>query len=166
MERQDQKARCVNCRADIVVPESYAHGDHIKCGGCGTQHKLIRGENLRLVLADVGPLKDALRTNRQLVQRLEADLASARGSFGMGVNGLGIGLIYLLWQVGQKDRLFETALLWEAAGTALATGVVLELANYLFLAKRQAMSRLSAEIEEANAAAQTLEQKIRESSRV
>ena len=166
MESQSQKARCVNCRVDIVVPESYAHGDHIKCGGCGTQHKLIRGEKLRLVLADVGPLKDALRTNRQLVQRLEADLASARGSFGMGVNGLGIGLIYVLWQVGQKDRLFETPLLWEAAGIALATGVVLELANYLFLAKRQAMSRLSDEIEEANTAAQTLEQKIRESSRV
>jgi hypothetical protein len=156
----------VNCRADIVVPESYAHGDHIKCGGCSTQHKVMRGDTLRLVLADVGPLKDALRTNRQLVERLEADLSAARGSFGMGVNGLGIGLIYVLWQVGQKDRLFEAALLWQAAGIALATGVLLELANYLFLAKRKAMSRLAEEIEEASAAARMLEQKIRESSRV
>jgi hypothetical protein len=161
-----QKARCISCRVDITVPDSYAQGDHIKCGSCGTQHKIIRGESLKLVLADVGPLKDALRQNHVLIERLENDLAAARGSFGMGVNGLGIALIYVLWQVGQKDRMFERALLWEALALAVASGLLLELANYLFLAKRMAMGRLSDEIDAARADAKQLEQKIREGSRV
>src|SRR5262249_17808079 len=80
------KSRCQHCRPDIVVPESYHHGDHIKCGSCGMRHKVSRGEVLRLVLADVAPLKEALQANRTLVDRLEADLRSARGSFGIGVN--------------------------------------------------------------------------------
>ena len=161
-----QKARCISCRVDITVPDSYAQGDHIKCGACGMQHKIIRGENLKLVLADVGPLKDSLRQNRALIQRLENDLRAARGSFGMGVNGLGIALIYILWQVGQQDRMFERALLWEALAVGLVSGLLLELANYLFLAKRTAMGRLSDEIDAALADAKQLEQKIREGSRV
>jgi len=161
-----QKARCINCRVDITVPDSYAHGDHIKCGGCGTQHKIIRGENLKLVLADVGPLKDALRQNQALIQRLETELAKARGSFGMSVNGLGIGLIYVIWQVGQKDRMLELRLFWEALAIAVVSGVVLEVLNYLFLAKRLTMGRLSDEIEAARADGKQLEQKIREGSRL
>jgi hypothetical protein len=161
-----QKGRCVNCRADVNVPDTYAHGDHIKCGDCGTQHKIVRGEVLKLVLADVGPLKDALRQNRAMIERLEADLAQARGSFGMGVNGLGLGLIYVLWQVGEKDRLVERPLFFEALAVALVSGLVLELANYLFLAKRKAMGKLSDEIDEARAEGKRLEQKIREGSRV
>ncbi len=59
------KGRCVHCRADILVPDSYHHGDHVKCGQCGTRHKVSRGERegVRLVLADVGPLRDALKAN-------------------------------------------------------------------------------------------------------
>ena len=35
-----QKARCVHCREDVTVPDHYAHGDHVKCGACGTKHKV------------------------------------------------------------------------------------------------------------------------------
>ena len=66
-------------RSDITVPDTYAQGDFIKCGGCATQHKIIRGDNLRLVLADTGPMKESLRQNRALIERLEKDLAAARG---------------------------------------------------------------------------------------
>jgi hypothetical protein len=40
------KARCINCRSDIAVPATYAHDDFIKCGTCGMQHKVIRGDVL------------------------------------------------------------------------------------------------------------------------
>jgi hypothetical protein len=166
MEQHSQRARCVHCRADVVVPDSYAQGDHIKCGSCGTKHKIARGEMLRLVIADATPLKDALAANRQMIERLEADLRAARGSFGMGVNGLGLALIYVLWQVGQRDRLVSSALGLEALGVAIASGIALELANYLFLAKRHQISRLSDEILDARKESRVLEQKIREAGKV
>jgi DNA-directed RNA polymerase subunit RPC12/RpoP len=161
-----QRARCIHCRADVVVPDSYAQGDHIKCGSCGTKHKIVRGEVLRIVIADVTPLRDALQANQQMVERLEADVRRARGSFGLGVNGLGLALIYVLWQVGQKDRLVSLDLGLEALGVAIASGVVLELANYLFLAKRQTLSRLAEEIADARKESRLLEQKIREAGKV
>jgi hypothetical protein len=163
---QSQRARCVHCRADVVVPDSYAQGDHIKCGSCGTKHKIVRGEVLRIVIADATPLRDALAANRSLVERLEADMRKARGSFGLGVNGLGVALIYVLYQVGQKDRLVSSELALEALGVAIVSGVILELANYLFLAKRQKLSRLSEEIAEARKESRLLEQKIREAGKV
>jgi hypothetical protein len=162
-----QRARCVNCRTDIVVPDTYAHGDHIKCGSCGTKHKVARGEVLRLVMADAAPLKEALASNRAMIERLEAELAAARASLGIGLpNGVGLGVAYLLWQVGFQDRLLAADVFTEAIGVALATGVALELANYLFLAKRQKMSRLSAEIAAARLDGRQLEQKIREAAKV
>jgi hypothetical protein len=42
-----------HCRTDIVVPPRTRNGDHIKCGTCATKHKVVRGEVLRLVIADV-----------------------------------------------------------------------------------------------------------------
>ena len=45
-----QKSRCQHCRSDILVPDSYHHGDHVKCGSCGMRHKVSRGDVLRLVL--------------------------------------------------------------------------------------------------------------------
>ncbi len=161
-----QKARCAHCRSDIVVPETYHHGDHIKCGSCGMGHKVSRGDVLRLVIADVAPLKEALAANRSMTERLEAELRGVRGSFGIGVNGLGVALIYALWQIVQKDHPIDVGLAWEAVGVAVFTGVMLEAANFFFLAKRQRMSRLSDEIEEARAESRALEQKIREASRV
>jgi hypothetical protein len=161
-----QRARCVNCRVDIVVPDSYAHGDHIKCGQCGTKHKVARGEVLRLVIADTAPLKEALANNRALVERMDAELAAARASLGIGVNGIGLGVAYLLWQVGFLDRPIARDVFLEGVAVAIVTGLMLELANYLFLAKRQKMSRLSAEIVEARQEGRQLEQKIREASKV
>lgn len=162
-----QKARCTECRTEIQVPASYAQGDHVKCPTCGTRHKVARsGEAVRLVLADVAPLKDALRANEAQQSRLESELRIARASFGVGVNGIGIGVAYAVWQVGFKDRPIGLDLLWEVVGVAVATGLLLELANFFFLAKRKVMSRLSHEIEEVEAEGRSLQQKLRDASRV
>ena len=147
------KGRCVHCRADILVPDSYHHGDHVKCGQCGTRHKVSRGERegVRLVLADVGPLRDALKANQNMVGRLEDELRGARHSIGLGANGLGIGVAYLIWQ---------------AVMVGVAAGIALELLNWMALAKRKAISRISSELDEAREEGRALQQKIREASRV
>ena len=163
-----QKARCVHCRSDIAVPATYAQGDFIKCGTCGTQHKVIRGasEGVRLVMADVTPLKEAKRTNDALVERLEDELQGARRSFGIGVNGLGIGVAYAIYLVALKEHSLDAQLLTKAVIAMVCSGVLLELLNYLFLAKRQRVKRLSAELDEARQDSEELAQKIRESGRV
>jgi DNA-directed RNA polymerase subunit RPC12/RpoP len=166
MAEAAQKSRCANCRSEIAVPDSYQHGDHIKCGSCGTRHKVARGDKLRLVIADVAPLREALQANQTMTDRLEAELRAARGSLGIGVNGLGLSLIYALWQIVQKDHPIDSGLAWEALGVAVLSGLILEAANFFFLAKRQRMQRLSSEIQEARAESRALEQKIREASRV
>jgi hypothetical protein len=161
-----QKAPCVHCREAVSVPDHYAHGDHVVCGSCRTKHKVVRGERLRLVLADVGPLRDALGQNQQLVNRLEAELAHARASFGIGANGIGIGVIFLLYQVGMNHAPLSTSLLLDAVGIAIVTGLLLEAATWSFLAKRSAITRITAELEEARAEGARIRQQIRESSRV
>jgi hypothetical protein len=166
MAEQAQKARCVNCRSEVVVPASYTHGDHIKCGACGTQHKVQRGDVLRLVLADVTPLKDALHNNRQIVSRLQDELQTARGSFGIGANGLGIAVAYVVFQIGVRERPLVLELLLEALAVAVISGLLLELANFLFLAKRQRMARLAEELGEAQEDGRRLQQKIREAGRI
>lgn len=162
------KGRCVHCRADILVPDTYHHGDHVKCGQCGTRHKVSRGERegVRLVLADVGPLRDALKANQITVGRLEDELRGARHSIGLGANGLGIGVVYLIWQVALKDTPMSSGLIWQAVMVGLAAGVALELLNYVALAKRKAISRLSDELDETREEGRALQQKIREASRV
>lgn len=166
MEGRVLTARCVNCRSEVTVPERYAHGDHIKCGTCGTQHKVLRGDILRLVIADVTPLKEALRENERLVERLEDELRGARRSMGIGGNGVGIGVAYAVWQVALQEQALDQALLWRALLVGIASGFALELVNFLFLAKRQRIRRLSAEIEEARADGWQIQQKIREATRV
>lgn len=158
--------RCVYCRVDVSVPASYTHGDHIKCGACGTKHKVVRGDRLRLVLADVAPVKESLAQNQHLVDRLEAELAHARASFGIGANGIGLGVVYMLYQLGFKGAALNTELIGNAAGIALVTGLLLEVANYLFLAKRQHMTRIAAELEEAEEESARLRQLIRDASRM
>ena len=165
-EPGSQKARCVHCREEVSVPDRYAHGDHIKCGTCGTKHKVVRADRLRLVLADVSPLRDALAQNQQLVTRLEAELAHARASFGIGVNGIGLGLIYALYQVGMKGAPLSMGLLMNALGIAIVSGLLLEAANWSFLAKRSAITRVSRELEEARAEGQRIRQQMREATRV
>jgi hypothetical protein len=159
------KGRCAHCRSDIAVPATYAHGDFIKCGTCGMQHKVVRGEGVKLVIADASPLKEALRTNDAMVERLQDELRGARRSFGIGVNGLGIGVAYAIYLVAMKEHALDTQLATKAVMAMVVSGIVLELLNYFFLAKRQRVKRLQAEIEEAQANSDELEQKIRESSR-
>jgi len=163
---QKRTAPCVNCRVEIAVPDTYAHGDHIKCGSCGTKHKVARGEALRLVLADATPLKEAVLANRDRISRLDDELRGARRSFGMGVNGLGVGVIYALWQITQNEAGMDAALLRTAVLVAVASGALLELANYLFLAKRQRITRITQEIEALETEVRQLEQRIREASRL
>lgn len=160
------RARCVHCRSDVLVPETYAHGDHIKCGACGTQHKVNRGEVLRLVLADVTPLREALREHERLVERLEDELSGARRSMGIGVNGLLVGFVYVLWQVAREDQAWSLGLLVKAGLIALGVGVGLELINYFFLAKRQRIARLSAELREARENGRHLQTTLREAGRM
>jgi hypothetical protein len=161
-----EKARCVHCREDVTVTSQYAHGDHIKCGACGTKHKVVRGDRLRLVLADVGPIKDSLSQNQQLINRLEAELAHARASFGIGANGIGVGVAYAIYQTAFNERPLGMDLFWNALGIAVVSGLVLEGANWSFLAKRQAMTRISAELEEARAENARLRQLMRDATRV
>lgn len=165
MTNGTQKARCVHCRAEVAVPDSYAHGDHIKCGSCGTKHKVSRGEMLRIVLADVAPLREALADNVRLIERLEDEIQGARRSLGIGVNGIGIGVLYAIVQVGLNDRPISSGLAWESAAIAVLVGVGLELANHLFLAKRQRIQRLSADLKEARDAGRHLQKVIREAGR-
>jgi hypothetical protein len=160
-----ERARCVYCRTEVVVPASYAHGDHIKCGSCGTKHKVYRGEVLRLVIADVAPLKEALRDVELRIERLEDELRGARASIGLGVNGLAVGVVYALYQVGTQEVEFSAALIWKSVAVALVVGVLLELLNYLFLAKRRRITQLSDEIEVLRSEGRQLDQKIREASR-
>jgi len=160
------RARCVHCKVEIAVPDHYAHGDHIKCGGCGTKHKVVRGDRLRLVLADVGPVREALALNEQLTARLEAELAHARGSFGVGANGFGIALRYALYQVGLRGQPIGAALVTEIVAVAVISGLALELANWAFLAKRQRITVLTRELEEARGEASRMRTILREATRV
>lgn len=160
------KARCTHCRSEIAVLDQYAHGDHIKCGACGTKHKVIRGDKIRLVLADATPVREALAQNEQLISRLEDQLARARGSLGIGANGTGLGVIYAIYQVALKEQPWSQALLFQAIAVAVVTGGLLEAANYLFLSKRQAITRFSEELQAAREESVQLRQKIREAGRV
>ena len=162
-----QKARCVHCRGDVSVPDTYAHGDHIKCGSCHTQHKVVRGESsIRLVIADVAPLREAYQANQALVERLQAELRHARGSFGIGANGFGLGVAYFIWQVTTQERNADVDLIWKSVIVGLISGLVLELLNFLFLAKRKKLSRLGAEIREAEEEGRSLQKKLREAQRM
>jgi len=162
------KGRCVFCRADVLVPDSYHHGDHVKCGQCGTRHKVTRGERegVRLVLADVAPLREALHANQSMIGRLEDELRGARHSIGLGANGLGIGVVYLIWQVALHDMPVSTDLVVRAVMVGVASGIALELLNYVALAKRKHIRRISQDLDEARAEGRALQQKIRDASRV
>ena len=104
--------------------------------------------------------------NEQLVKRLEAELAHARASFGIGANGIGIGVLFALYQVGMKGAPLSTDLLLNAAGIAVLSGLLLEAANWSFLAKRSAITRISRELDEARAEGARIRQQLREASRV
>jgi hypothetical protein len=157
--------RCVECRGDIAVPATYTHGDHIRCGSCGTHHKVLRSPTFRLVLTDVTRLQETLRQLETRLDRRQDELRGARGSLGMGVFGLSLGVIWLLFQIGLRNRAFEVSLFVEGAGLAVVTGVLLEVVNYFFLAKRHRMEKLSEEIADLRREGLELRRKIREAQR-
>jgi hypothetical protein len=159
------KVPCVNCREAVEITERYAQGDHIRCGACGTDHKILRGDRVRLVLADVTPLRDALAQNQQLVNRLESDLAQARASLGIGVNGFGVGLIFAIYRVAIDGVPISTSLIVGSVLIALVSGALLEGANWLFLAKHHAIDVLTQERAEALADASRLRAQIRDATR-
>lgn len=159
--------KCLNCRSEVMVPNTFADGDTLQCGVCGMGLKIHRtgGGGLKLVISDVGPLRDEMKAIQQRIVGLESDLARARASFGIGVNGLGVGLVYLLSQVMLEDKNISRELIVNAVLIAIISGIGLELANFFFLAKRREMSRLSAEIAEGTKEINSIQQKIRESLR-
>ena len=65
-------------------------------------------------------------------------------------------------EISKDDAAFIT----KAITAMVGSGILLELLNYFFLAKRQRVKRLSAELDEARQDSEDLAQKIRESSRV
>lgn len=162
----EKTAPCVHCRESVRIPDTYTDGDHIKCGTCGTQHKVQRRESsLRLVIADVTPLREALTTQQQRIELLEAQWQHARASLGLGAYGLGIALIYLLVKIGWDEELLTTSIITNTVLIAISTGLFLEVANYFLLAKRQKMSRFSDEIAEAEEVARDIQRQIREATR-
>jgi len=162
---ETQPARCPSCRTEIQVPESYADGDNLQCGSCGMALRVLRRGTLRLAIADVEPLRQEIRFTRQRIASLETDLARARASFGIGANGLGLGVLYIVAKVALEEAPLSRDLFVTAAVIAVVTGLLLELANFLFLAKRREMSRISADITELQKEVRERERKIRESVR-
>jgi len=156
--------RCVNCRAEVMVPNTFADGDTMQCAVCRMSLKIIRGPaGLRLPIADVGPLRDEVKSIQSRIVSLESDLARARASFGIGANGFGIAVAYVVFQVAINNQILSRALFIQAAAVGILSGVALELANFLFLAKRREMSRLSDEIKAAQSEILQIQSKIRES---
>jgi len=164
-EGESSTARCPSCRNEVAVPESYAHGDHINCRVCGSALKVQRGGGLRLLLADLGPLKESLALNREQLERLEDELRGAQGSIGMGTNGLWVGLAYVLYKVGLRAQEFSAALIATGVVIALVCAVALEVLNYFFLSKRRRIERLTEEIQEVRREGRELRQKLREATR-
>jgi len=166
MDDKPHSARCPSCHGLVPVEDRDAQGDQIICRNCNTGLKVVRrGGGIRLVFADLGPLRDELRECQQQINNLEAELARARASFGIGSLGIGLGVIYVLARVALENEAVTQELIRNGVLIAIGVGVLLELANYLFLAKRSAMTRLSRETADARKEARRLKQLIREAQR-
>ena len=166
MDGKAQSARCPACRAPVLVEARDSHGDQIHCDNCKGAFKVVRREKVvRLVYADVGPLRDELRDIQGRTSVLESELKSAKASLGIGVNGLGLGVLYVVAKVGLENALITRELIWTAVAIAAVTGVFLELTNFFFLAKHKAMLRLAGEIRQAQREARRLRQIIRDATR-
>ena len=162
---QTQIARCVSCRSEVSVPDSHADGAPINCGRCAVQLRVVRTGGLRLVIGDPLALRETLRLIKLDIAEANRELQTARASWGIGVNGFGIGVLYVVAKVALEERALSRGLIVEAVVLSVLVGVVLELVNTLFLAKRQAISRLTEQVRLATAEQKELERKIRESSR-
>jgi len=125
----------------------------------------VRTGGLRLVIGDPLALRETLRLIKLDIAEANRELQTARASWGIGVNGFGIGVLYVVAKVALEERALSRGLIVEAVVLSVLVGVVLELVNTLFLAKRQAISRLTEQVRLATAEQKELERKIRESSR-
>ena len=160
------RARCINCRSEVSVSESYSNGAQISCGSCSVQLRVVRtGDSLSLVIADPLALRETLRQLKLDIAQASRELQQARASWGIGVNGFGLGVLYVIAKVALEERPLDRGLVIEAVVLSVIVGVLLELANTLFLAKRQTISRLTEQLRLAAAEQKELERKIRESSR-
>jgi len=162
---QSRTARCISCRAEVPVSDSYEEGSQVGCPSCAVQLKIVRAGGLRLVIADVLVLQDRLRETKTLIAETSRDLQRAKASWGIGVNGLGLGVLYVVARVALDERTLDRALVLEAVVLAVVVGILLEAANYLFLAKRRAITDLTKQLQGAIADQKELQRKIRESSR-
>ena len=84
-------------------------------------------------------------------QRGHATPRDVAGKFAVGRNG---------------DAVIDKQLLWSSLGIAVLVGLGLELANHLFLAKRQRIHRLTEELHEARESGRQLQKVIREAGRM
>jgi hypothetical protein len=159
-------ARCPNCRDNVEVGGRYAHGDQMQCGNCHAGLKVVRqGNSVRLLIADLGPLREELKSLNKRIFDVDRELSRARASWGIGINGLGVGVLYVLARVALEEHVIDRTMIAAAIGISVVVGLVLEGANYLFLAKRRQMNELANEMASLRAEAKALQQKIKESSR-
>jgi hypothetical protein len=162
-----QTSRCPRCKSDLAVPDSFTSGDTLPCEICQSHLRVLRNEKgaTRLVIADAGPVRDQLSFNKTHVERLQRELQEARHSIGIGANGLAISVLYLVSRLALEEREMETGLLVEAVLLGLAVGIGLEAANFLFLAKRKAITRITGEIEQMKEEQKLLQGLVREAER-
>src|SRR5678815_5209907 len=116
---QSRVAKCINCRGDVSVPDAYEDGAQISCGQCSTQLKIVRKDGLRLIIADPLALRESLREMKQDIVRLNRELQTARASWGIGVNGFGIGLLYVIARMFLEHRQLSRDLIGRAIGLSL-----------------------------------------------
>lgn len=154
-------ARCAECEATISLGDRDTHGAQVRCPSCQTVLRVLRKPAPLLVHADVDPLRDALQLGQRRERELERELARARASIGIGVNGLGLGLLYVVAKVGLEEQLLTRELVLTGVGIAVAAGIALELANFLFLAKRRQLSRISEELERVASENERLQRQIK-----
>jgi hypothetical protein len=162
---QSRIARCISCRSEVSVPDSYAEGAQIGCASCAVRLRIVRNGGLRLVIADPLALVENLRQVKLDISQANRELQTARASWGIGVNGFGLGVLYVVAKVALDQRPLDRGLIIEAVVLSVIVGVLLELVNTLFLAKRQTISRLTEQLRLATAEQKELERKIRDSSR-
>jgi hypothetical protein len=157
--------KCLNCKGQVDVPNTFEDGEVFDCGLCGTALKIIRKGGLRLVINDLTPLKEELRGYQGRIHELQRELTKARASFGIGANGLGLGVLYVVAQVALEEKPLDSALIGMGVAISLITGALLELANLLFLAKRREMTRIGEEITQVQAEMAETQRKIKDSLR-
>jgi hypothetical protein len=155
----NQTSRCPRCKSDVPVPEAFASGDTLPCDICQSQLRVLRNDKgaMRLVIADAGPVREQLTFNKTHVD--------ARHSIGIGANGFAISVLYLVSRLALEEREMEMGLLVEAIVLGVVVGIGLEAANYLFLAKRKAITRITGEIDQMKEEQKLLQGLVREAER-